>query len=120
MKYLSFTSIPSTSITPSFNGDAIDTSQMLYLSAQAVTAGGASPSFTVKLQMSNDVCLTGNQPTPFAPTNWTDISGASVTVSSNGAALIPKTDLTYRWVRVVVTFTSGTGNVIVNVFGVCA
>lgn len=119
MKYLSTTNIPSTSIDPTFSGVAIDTSQVLYISAQVVTAGGSSPSYAVKMQASNDICTTGNQPTPFVPTNWTDVSGAAVTVTTNGTMLIPKQELSYRWVRFVATFTSGTGNVTVNVFAVC-
>lgn len=120
MKYVSFQSIPPTSITPTFNGTAIDTGQMLYMSAQVVTTAASSPVFTVKLQASNDVCITGNAPTPFVPSNWTDIASATVSVSAAGVMLIPKTDICYRWVRAVVTFTSGTGTVAVNVFGVCA
>jgi hypothetical protein len=119
MKNTNFQTIPSTSVTPSFNGAAIDTGQMLYISAQAITSGSSSPVFTVKLQASNDICTTGNQPTPFVPTNWTDIPNATVSVSANGSTMIPKTEICYRWVRVVVTFASGTGNVAVNIFGIC-
>ena len=61
----------------------------------------------MKLQASND-----EQPdlrnAGWVPTNWSDISGATVAISGAGAFLIPKTDLCYQWVRVVYT-NSGTG-----------
>lgn len=122
MKFLNTQNIPSTSITPTFNGTAIATDQMLYISAQVITSSGSSPSATVKMQASNDIPSTSPSglPNQFVPTNWTDVSGATVTITTNGTLLIPKTEICYRWVRFVVTFTSGTGNVSVNVFGICA
>ncbi len=118
MKYLSQQNIASRSITPTYNGPAIDASQLLQISVQAVIASGTSPTGSVKIQASNDVCHTGNQPTPFVPTNWTDISGATVSYTDNGSLLIPKLDLCYRWIRIVNTFGSGTGNVSVTIFAV--
>lgn len=118
MKYLSQQNIAATSITPSFNGPAIDTSQILQISLQAIVTG-SSPTGTIKIQASNDICTTANLPAAsFTPTNWTDISGATVSYSAVGAVIIPKLDLCYRFIRIVNTFTSGTGTVAVNVFGV--
>lgn len=120
MKILSKQILSAASITPSRNSQAIDTSQMIQISAQVVTTAGSSPTFSVKLQASNDVCDHGNLPGgSFTPTNWTDISGATVNVTQDGAVIIPKTEICYRWVRVVITFTSGTGNVAVTIFGIC-
>lgn len=117
MKTVITTLIPSTSITPSFNSAAYDTGQILYVSAQVITTG-TSPTFTVKLQASNDNYPPGTMASDFTPTNWTDIPNTTVSVSATGSMLIPKTEICYRWVRAAVTFTSGTGTVIVNLFGI--
>ncbi len=117
MKNISIALIPSTSITPSFNSAPLDAGNLLYVSAQVVTSASSSPSFTAKLQASNDPCVSGQQANQFVPVNWSDVPNTTVTISADGALLIPKTEVCYRWVRVAVTFTSGTGNVIVNMFG---
>lgn len=118
MKYLSVQSIAATSITPTFNGPTIDASQLLAISVQAVLTG-TSPNGSIKIQASNDVCNAGNLPSgSFTPTNWTDISGATVAYTTTGTVLIPKLELCYRWIRIVNTFVSGTGTAAVNVFGI--
>lgn len=119
MKYVNPVIIPSTSITPTFNSAAIDTSQMLYVSLQAIVAGGSSPTGTIKLQSSNDPCPPGNLPNNFTPTNWSDIASATASFSADGVVVIPKTDLCYRWIRIVVTYVSGTGTISANLFGIC-
>jgi hypothetical protein len=118
MKYLSQRQIASTSITPTFQGAPIDCSQLLSISVQAVIAGGTSPSGSIQIQASNDVCTAGNNPGTFVPTNWADITGATIPYTTNSTVMIPKLDICYRWVRVVNTFTSGTGNISVNIFGI--
>lgn len=119
MKIINIPMISSTSITPSFNSAAVDSSQMLYISAQVVSSAGASPVYSVKLQASNDIAQAGAQPGAFTPTNWSDIPLATVSITANGAYLIPSTQIAYRWIRAAVTFTSGTGNTVVNLFGIC-
>jgi hypothetical protein len=87
----------------------VDANQLLSISAQAIATGTIAG--TLKMQVSNDLVTTPATP----PTNWTDVSGVSVAISGAGTALIPKTDLTYRWIRFVYTATSGTGNLTVNI-----
>ena len=85
-------------LTASANSAAIDTSNLLMVSIQAVVAGTAAG--TLKIVASNDA----------SPTNWSDISGATVAIADTGVYFIPKTELSYRWIRLVYTRTSHTGS----------
>ncbi len=71
--------------------------------ASAVGAGAAG---TLQLQASNDEPVGAG----IVPSNWSNITSATVTISGAGAFLIPKTDLCYQWVRLVYT-NSGTGTI---------
>lgn len=77
---------------------------LFYCSVQIACVGAGSAG-TMKIQASNDDPVNGA-----APTNWSDIPSATVTVNAAGAFLIPKTDLCYQWIRVVYT-NSGTGTI---------
>jgi hypothetical protein len=79
--------------------------QNLHLASLHVTMTGTAAG-TVKFQASNDEPRNGT-----APSNWVDISGATVSVSAAGQFLIPKLDVCYNFMRAVYTFTSGTGTV---------
>lgn len=121
MKIVNFAPLNAQSVVGSPSSSAIDASQIVYCSAQVVTASLANtPSLTVKLQASNDIPPASNMPQTFVPTNWSDVpSAVTSAITANGVVLIPKTDLCYRWLRVVVTTTTGTGNVTVNLMGIC-
>ena len=93
---------------------AIDASQIYSISAQVVMTG-SSPTGTLKLQASNDKINAANLALDTVPTNWSDIPNASVAISATGAFLVPKTDLSYQWVRALWVQTSGTGTVTVNI-----
>jgi hypothetical protein len=98
----------SSSDLSSANGSAIVSGYLLQLSAQAVVTG-SSPVGTLKVQCSNDSPgIVGG------PVNWSDISGATVSVTGTGSFLIPKIDICYQWIRLVWTKTSGTGAVTVR------
>jgi len=101
------------SALPSVNGSPIPATQMLSLSVQVIMTG-TSPTGIVKVQASNDPGNPVNGGSD--PTNWTDISGAYVSVSAATTYLIPKLETTYAWVRLVYTQTSGTGTCVANVF----
>lgn len=79
---------------------------MINACVQAVYAG--SPTGTLKLQISND------------NVNWTDYSGSSQAISAAGSFAYLLADIGYPWLRVVYTFTSGTGtlNVTINAKGI--
>lgn len=84
------------------NGAAIDCSQVFALSLMVVTTSTLAG--TAKLQFSNDPFTPGH-----APTNWLDITSASVTPSSAGVLGLMKLDACYNWVRVVWTKSGGSG-----------
>jgi hypothetical protein len=98
--------------TSSQNGGAIDANQLICASFQAVFADITAVG-TVKVQASNDINTTGYNSNNFSPTNWSDISGATVAVSAGGVVLIPKFDLSYQWIRAVYTRTSGGSTTVV-------
>jgi len=108
--------IPELIVDPavSANGPAVYAAFLLYCSVQIVSTG--SPTSTIKIQASNDK---GNPQDNFVPTNWFDIPSATVTLSASGVAAIPKTDLSYNWIRISHT-AGGTGTLAVNLFAVGA
>jgi hypothetical protein len=84
---------------------------LMAISVQAVAAGGGPPAGVLKLQASND------PPSFQAAQNWSDISGASVNITGVGVFLIPKTEVCYRWIKVVYTKSGGAGTLTVNLEG---
>jgi hypothetical protein len=84
---------------------AQDTSNIFAGSVQVISTGAMG---TLKLQASND---------KNSPVNWSDISGASVSVTGSGAFLIPKLDLCYRYIRAIYTNSSGSGDITANFEG---
>lgn len=85
---------------------AIQDAQGLLNGSAQFTSGGAVG--TGKLQACDD---------PTIASNWVDIPSATVSVTGAGSFLIPKIDMAYRWVRLVYTNTSGSGNVTGELFG---
>lgn len=99
--------------TASANGNQIDASQ-LYIASFHAVFGDATAVGTIKVQASNDIFDAFYLPGFFTVTNWVDIASASVNVTAGGQVLIPPLTLSYRWIRVVYTRTSG-GSTVVNV-----
>lgn len=83
---------------------ALPALNLFYCSAQIAATGSAAG--TLKFQASNDDPVAANA----VPVNWSDIPGATVTVSGVGAFLIPKIELSYQYVRLVYINT-GTGTI---------
>lgn len=81
---------------------AIDARNLFACSAQ-LTATGAGGG-TLIIQASDDDIPNG------PPVNWSPIPLATITVTSAGAFLIPRTELCYQYVRLVFTNT-GTGTI---------
>jgi hypothetical protein len=86
------------------NGSVLDCSNVVAISAQVICTG--TPTLTVKLQASNDPLLD-------TVTNWTDISSATVNMSSATASLIAKLDVCYHAIRAVSTPTGAGAQTIV-------
>jgi hypothetical protein len=61
----------------------------------------------VKLMFSNDEQAS-------TPTNFSDISGATASVSGAGVFSIPKTEICYNFIKVVFTKSGGAGSVTAN------
>lgn len=80
-------------------------------SIQGIITGSAAG--TIKLQASNDQAFA-----PSVPTNWTDITGSSQSVSGAGTVMWNVlSNPSYAWVRVVYTNATGTGTLTLNFFG---
>lgn len=90
----------------SVNSSAVYSGYMVTASVQAVTTGTAVG--TLKLQYSNDP---GSPLERTVPANWSDVPSASVAVSSAGTYAIGKLDISYNWLRLAFTYTSGAGNI---------
>lgn len=90
----------------SANSSAVYTGYMVTASVQATTTSTAVG--TLKIQYSNDP---GSPIERTVPTNWSDVPSASVAVSSAGVYAIGKIDISYNWLRLVFTYTSGAGNI---------
>lgn len=115
MRYVN-TTILSASDDVSRNSSKVDANNLIaasfHIIFSAVTFGG-----TVKVQASNDEYDTQYLPSQFTPTNWVDIPNQSATIIAGSAtsAILTIPQMSYRWVRVVVTQTTpGTGTVTVK------
>lgn len=100
------------------NSNKIDTSQVGYASVQ-VSFTDAAAAGTLKIQVSNDQCGFGNLAADFTPSNWNDLSGASVVVAAGATSVIAKQDMCWRWMRLVWTRTAGAGTFTATVNELC-
>lgn len=103
MRIKNINMIPSGSVSINANAtlDGVALDHITHFSIQVVFSG-TSPSGTFKLQCSNDDSSTSN---------WTDIGGSSQTVKDSGNVTWNVENAGYKWVRVVFTHASGTGNI---------
>ena len=83
---------------------AIPAQNLFYMSAQIAATGSAAG--TLVIQASNDYVVASNA----VPVNWSNIPGATISVSGAGAYLIPKIDCCYEYVRLIYT-NSGSGTI---------
>lgn len=92
----------------STNSVEIKSDWQVACSVQVIATGTIAGA--VKLQFSNDA-----QGVAGLPTNWSDISGATVTLTGTaGVFSIPKTEICYNFMRVVLTVSGGTGTATAN------
>lgn len=93
-------------------GIVVDAFQITQCSAQIVSTGLIG---TVIVQASNDrpqdIPMSSGLP---APVHWSPIPSATVSVTGAGIFLIPQTLLSYRYVQCFFTYSSGSGNINVN------
>lgn len=89
--------------------------QQKYSFSVIATFSDGSAAGTLKVQISNDAPpFSGLQPEQFVPTNWVDLASATVSVASGGTVVIPKTDISYQYMRLVWTRSAGSGTFLVN------
>lgn len=112
---MKFTQVPAITVQSgagNVSSAAIRADQVFAVSAQAIATSTLNGS--VKLQVSNDPVDNSMGNTGKAPTNWNDVSGATVTINAASSFLVPKTEICANWYRWVWTNSSGTGNITVN------
>lgn len=89
-----------TAISATKNLDKINMERQWAYSAQFVVSNVVtSISAVAKLQCSND------------GVNWDDIASATKTLNAAGAQMLNITDIAYLFIRVVITYTSGTADI---------
>ena len=93
--------LSATSATASFNGPSIDATSMYRCSVQLSASGALTGA--ASLQASND----DHDLRPTEVKNWSVVPATTVPVSGAGVYLIPSTELSYVWVRVAFSASSG-------------
>ena len=87
---------------------AINAQSLFNCSIQTISTGASTG--TLKVQVSNDIVDPSIPPT--APTHWSDLSGATVTINAASVGLIPLQNLCYAWIRLVYTKNNGSAGTI--------
>lgn len=96
--------------TTAYASAAIECQQLLSVSAHCVSTSTATGAY--KLQASNDPKTNIAQNN--VPTNWFDIPSATQNVTAGSSTGIPKTELSYEWIRVVYTNATNTGSITIR------
>jgi hypothetical protein len=111
--------LSSTDMSANITSNAIWLGHIANFAIQLTFTG--SPTGTFKLQASNDEGANDLKLADASITNWTDVDGSDQAITEAGNHMWNVQNCGYRWVRVVYTFTSGTGSITVarmNVKGV--
>lgn len=100
----------------SVTGSAIDVGQTMSASFQVVTAA-VDAAGTVKIQISNDnpgangLAVQGS----FVPTNWSDLTSATITVASGAGAPLVLPNMCFRWIRAIYTRSGGGSAAVITI-----
>lgn len=110
MRYEAVPIIVNESMAADVESNGIDVNQMVAGSIQAVWTG-ATADGTIGLEVSNDIVPVGpTQANSSANVvNWSTYTGSTQTVAGDGNFLWNMNLMGFRWVRLVYTFSSGTG-----------
>lgn len=81
---------------------------MGHVNQVSITFRNINATGSLKLQGSNDSNTQENS-SKVSVNEWVDITGATLALAGTGIGYMEKVDLTFRWIRVVFTFTSGAG-----------
>lgn len=98
-------------VSADIEGERIDARFVYQISFQAVATD--SPSGTLKIEVSNDEGLIEGEAINWSPAPEDD---SEVTISTAGTFLIPKMDVSYRWIRAFwdADPSPGTGTIVVR------
>lgn len=100
----------------SFNSEAFLVDQVFSFDLQVIISG--TPIGTMKLQGSSDPGTTGTVPTSVGVSNWGDVAGSTQSINGAGYVVYNYTEAPgFKWVRLVYTSSSGTGNVTIQANG---
>lgn len=100
--------------TATVNSAAISTDQLWGVAIQAFWTG-TSVTGTLKLQASCDSPMGQNvSEGTFVPTNWTDITSSSSSVSGPGNFMWNVSEIAYRYIRLTYTNATNTGSLSAN------
>lgn len=117
MKYVHATLMTNGDMSGNLESNGEDLNQIFMFSIQAIFPG--SPVGSLKLQVSNDsvpVSPVATNPSNNV-VNWVDYTQSITPVSSAGNFMWIVSDSGYRWVRLVYTAISGTGQLTVSYSG---
>lgn len=89
---------------------ACNVSRMSRFSLQSISTNTATG--TIQVQVSNDPPSEGSN--AVVPTNWTNLSGATITVTAASILILPEIQISHNWLQVTFTHTGGSGNLTVN------
>lgn len=103
MKFANEKIISQADMSASFNSKAILLDQIYGFSFQAVFTG--SPVGSFKLQASNDDVKNESD-----VSNWTDVADSTAAVNAAGDLTYNYEGCFFKWVRIVYTFSSGSGS----------
>lgn len=106
MEYINTAIFSASVATATINSSPVRVESSFSVSAQAKFS--AANSGTLKLQFSNDVSTNINE-SLFVPTNWSDLTGATVTPAAATIAAIQPVTVCAQWIRAVWTPTAGAG-----------
>jgi len=114
MKNLNEILLNAVSADASTESDPIEICNLQNCSLQAVITGGSSPAGSVKYQVSNDKPL--SELAPFTPTNWFDLTNASVTFTDAAVKGTANVAISHHWLKAVWTKTGGSGGTLTVTF----
>jgi hypothetical protein len=103
MKVVTDKILDNADMSAGFVSEPILLDQIYGFSLQAIFTGTPNGSF--KLQVSNQDVFLREQ-----VTEWTDLADSSTAITAAGDIMYNVTSAFYRWVRIVYTRTSGSGN----------
>lgn len=99
-----------------FCTEGVDISQADLGSAQVVWSGGATPSGTFTMEVSNDDVAPGSADPGSNVVNWSTYPGSAISIAADGDLTYSFPDMSYRYARICYVSTSGTATATTAIF----